>query len=387
MKRVLAGFGLLALSVSVAWAQEATPEVLVSGGDVEIGAARLTLPDGWYANDGDMDVVFVLNTAFENIQGQLPPEGTTAIQINLLSPLLLAQSGIAPETTAADLLLIASGQETVESEEVLINDTVAAKIVVTEEGTSQEIYSIPLEGGSFALASVFGFDPTAIAATSEQVASILASLRINFSGDLPEPAFDYSSLPQSRSGEGFPVIGNADAAAKLAEISSFSCPHCGDFHAESLPAILEIVAANDASFTYIPFYGAGNIGDGRLASIAAMCADAQDAFWLYHDALFSWQKYGSFAFDRARLIDGATNLELDVDAFTLCIDQTSTEIAVERAINYANGLDGFQGTPTLLLNAEQIATGPIEAIKLAVIEAAAGDEVVPEATAEATLGS
>ena len=101
----------------------------------------------------------------------------------------------------------------------------------------------------------------------------------------------------------------------------------------------------------------------------------------------SWQKYGSFAVDRARLIDGATNLELDVDAFTLCIDQTSTEIAVERAINYANGLDGFQGTPTLLLNAEQIATGPIEAIKLAVIEAAAGDEVVPEATAEATPGS
>jgi protein-disulfide isomerase len=322
------------------------------------------------------------NTAIENIQNQTPPPGTAAIQMNLLSPLTLAQSAIEADIAAVDLLLLASGQTELETEEIIFNELTAAKVVIEQEGQFQEVYAIPLVGGSYALVSVFGFDDTALAATADDVAAILESLSINYAGELPEAIFDYASLPQSRTSEGFPVIGNPESGAKLAEISSFSCPHCGDYHKEALPAILDLVAANDASFTYVPYFGAGNIGDGQLAAVAAMCADQQDAFWLYHDALFSWQKFGTFAFVRERLIDGATNLELDVDAFTICLDQTETENTLNAAVNYAQTIQGFQGTPTLVLNNVQISSGPIEAIELAITNALeSGAEATPEATA------
>jgi protein-disulfide isomerase len=179
------------------------------------------------------------------------------------------------------------------------------------------------------------------------------------------------------------MLGREDAPVKLVEISSFSCPFCATFHEEVLPGIAELVASGDVSFSYVPFYRAGSVGDGRAASLAAMCADAQGFFWEYHDALFSWQRFGSFAFERERLLDGAEKLGLDMETFTTCLDEEFSLSALDAAEAYARRQPQFQGTPTLLLNGRLVTSFPFEAVNLAVIDALNASGATPEATPEA----
>ena len=64
--------------------------------------------------------------------------------------------------------------------------------------------------------------------------------------------------------------------------------------------------------------------EARLASVAARCAGEQDAYLEMHDAIFGAQRQWSgnrggrpFAIHSVNM---ASELELDVDAFEICLD-------------------------------------------------------------------
>ena len=103
----------------------------------------------------------------------------------------------------------------------------------------------------------------------------------------------------------------------------------------------------------------------RPAAEAARCAAAQGAFWEYHDLLY----LAVPNFSREDLVRYAGRLNLDRDAFTVCLDtrrfrkQVETDVAEARAI-------GIRATPTFLVNGTLlVGAQPIEGFREAVRKA------------------
>lgn len=146
-----------------------------------------------------------------------------------------------------------------------------------------------------------------------------------------------------------PFIGAEDAPVVIVEFSDFLCGFCGRHFDQTLTPILENYDGY-VRYVYRDFPGVG--GQNAVQSaLAAECADDQDKFWEYHNILFSNQdQLGTDLTElRTVLIDFATELELDVAAFTECYDSDRyvTEILLDRGDGEAAGM---RGTPGFLIN-------------------------------------
>lgn len=168
---------------------------------------------------------------------------------------------------------------------------------------------------------------------------------------LPEESIaKYEGIPQSVSDDGFPVLGDPDAPVQLVEYSSFDCSHCKEFYDAVTPTLIDRADAGDISFTYVPIYGTGGIQNGEGAARAAICAGEQGQFWPYHSALFSWQGlFGNQALGGNRLEAGASELGLDMGAWSACLRSAETSAVLTAALG-AMSDQGVQGTPTLFVN-------------------------------------
>ena len=207
---------------------------------------------------------------------------------------------------------------------------------------------------------------------------------------IPQEAVElYTSIPQSTTAEGFPVLGNPDAPVSLIEYSSFDCPHCRDFHENVTPSLVDRVRAGEISFTYVPLYGTGGIANGEGAARAALCAGAQGQFWQMHTALFVWQGlYANQAFSGSRLATGATNLGLDRGQWDACFNSDATTEIINAARTKVASISEFTGTPYVQVNGTTV-TPDLPTLRTAIDNALAttGQPVVPlsaEATAEVT---
>jgi protein-disulfide isomerase len=82
-----------------------------------------------------------------------------------------------------------------------------------------------------------------------------------------------------------------------------------------------------------------------------MCADQQDEFWRYQDALFFWQgRDVNQAFTESRLKSGIRELGLDQGAYELCARSGSPDLVLDEARADASTLLNFIGTPTITIN-------------------------------------
>lgn len=80
------------------------------------------------------------------------------------------------------------------------------------------------------------------------------------------------------------------------------------------------------------------------AAVASLCANDQDAFWEYHDKLFSSDQLG-----REVYVQYASDLGLDVTTFEACIDGTSHYDFITQDLYFALNL-GVNVTPTFFIN-------------------------------------
>ena len=97
------------------------------------------------------------------------------------------------------------------------------------------------------------------------------------------------------------------------------------------------------------------MGDESIwAAEAAECAGDQDAYWEYHDYLFSHQNgENQGAFSKDNLKSFAADLELDTEAFNTCMDSGKYTDFVNEQTNIARGL-GVQSTPTFAVNGQAV---------------------------------
>jgi len=149
--------------------------------------------------------------------------------------------------------------------------------------------------------------------------------------------------------------GDTRSSIKMIEFSDFQCPYCKIFHDELMPQIRkEFIDTNIASIEYYPmtFLGADSVN----AAKAAICAQDQDQFWMYHDLLFYIQSpdHNNGTYSKDNLFELVDYIDNEIDSFDKelfinCFE--SNEVT-----NYVNQLQkqaadfGIKSTPTLVIN-------------------------------------
>lgn len=170
------------------------------------------------------------------------------------------------------------------------------------------------------------------------------------------------------------VLGNANAPVTLIEYGDYQCPFCGRFFSQVEPSLrTDYINTGKVKMVFRNFQFLGQ--ESVAAGEAAECAQEQNKFWAYHDALYA-AKVGDAAngendgfFNRAEFIKLAEQVKLDANAFTSCIDGNKYVKQIEQDKASASAL-GVNSTPTTFINGQQVVGAqPYSAFK-AVIDAA-----------------
>lgn len=133
---------------------------------------------------------------------------------------------------------------------------------------------------------------------------------------------------------------------EIVEFSDFQCPFCK----KAEPTIKKIVSeyGEEVVFYYRNFPLESHENSFE-AALAGYCANEQDKFWQYHDLLFESQD----KLDKDSLKNYASELELNIESFNLCLDEEKYKNEVERDINDAEKA-GVTGTPTFFINGRKV---------------------------------
>jgi protein-disulfide isomerase len=155
----------------------------------------------------------------------------------------------------------------------------------------------------------------------------------------PEPQYTRYEIPT----DGFPSLGPADAPITIVEFSDFQCPFCRRFHEETYQDLLNAYPGQ-IRFVYRNLPLESIHPEAMPSAVASLCANDQNAYWDYHTKLFSSENLG-----RDIYIQYASELNLNVEEFTACLDSGKHDEFIAQDIDFAVNL-GIQSTPTFFVN-------------------------------------
>lgn len=169
-----------------------------------------------------------------------------------------------------------------------------------------------------------------------------------------------------------PILGSPDAPVTIVEFGDYKCPHCATFHRAVLPLIMEEYIETGIarySFIHFPFLGPDSTTAARAAR--AVFAQSNDAFWTFHDAIFSAQgdERTQWATEEF-LLNLARQVVPDLDHDRLAADMRDSSIAqaVQRDVALARSL-GVNATPTVFVNGVKTDSPNFDSIRRAVEQA------------------
>lgn len=140
-----------------------------------------------------------------------------------------------------------------------------------------------------------------------------------------------------------PSKGPEDAPVTLVEFSDFECPFCY----RVIPTLDQVreTYGDQVRIVYRQFPLNSIHAHAQITAEASLCADAQGRFWEMHDAIF--ERRGRV--DAEGLKQMAAELELDTEAFGICLDERQFEDRVRDDFE-AGRRAGVTGTPALFIN-------------------------------------
>jgi protein-disulfide isomerase len=163
------------------------------------------------------------------------------------------------------------------------------------------------------------------------------------------------------------AIGPADAPITIVEFSDYQCPFCRRWHAEVYEPLLAAYPGK-IRLVYRHFPLTSIHPDAMSAAEAAMCAGEQDAYWPFHEKLFSSESLGSSTY-----IQYAQDLGLDMNSFESCMNDRKYQQAVDEDLNFAVDL-GIRSTPTFFINGLAIVGAqPLDVFKQVIDKELAGE--------------
>jgi protein-disulfide isomerase len=141
------------------------------------------------------------------------------------------------------------------------------------------------------------------------------------------------------------VKGDSNAPVTIVEFSDFQCPYCGRYSTQTFPEINEnYIKTGKVKYVFRDF-PLGFHQNAKPAALAAECVKemgGDDAYWKFHDTLFSNQ--GSLDADSLKKF--ASDLGYDI---ANCLD--SEKYADEVDADMADGsAAGVRGTPAFFIN-------------------------------------
>jgi len=144
--------------------------------------------------------------------------------------------------------------------------------------------------------------------------------------------------------------GDEDAPITIVEFGDYACPGCGGFAMSVKPQVeLLLVETGKAKFVFYDFPLTSLHPTSFLAARTARCAQDQDKFWEYHDALFrnqtSWRLEAS---PIAQFLSYAEDLGLDGDEFEACVksDRHAELVSANMRLGYELRVSS---TPTIMV--------------------------------------
>ncbi|MEW5867952.1 MAG: DsbA family protein [Chloroflexota bacterium] len=140
-----------------------------------------------------------------------------------------------------------------------------------------------------------------------------------------------------------PILGPENAPITLIEFSDYECPYCRRWHTEVFDRLIQEYP-DQIRFVYRDFPLSSIHPEATPAAEAADCANEQGAFWQFQNLLFSSSDLSTETY-----IQYATDLNLDVQQFTTCIESGKYSDEVQADYQYAAEL-GVRSTPTFFIN-------------------------------------
>lgn len=162
--------------------------------------------------------------------------------------------------------------------------------------------------------------------------------------------------------------GPENAVVTVVDYSDFGCTFCGRFARNQGKQMREeYEATGKVRFEYKHFIIEGV--NTRNAANASECAADQGKFWDYHDVLFGRQGTSANPFSKDLLKSYASQLGLDMDKFSTCVDR---DLHLEKVVrdNNEGKSKGINSTPTFFVNGTMIQGAQDYSVFKAAIDAA-----------------
>ena len=210
---------------------------------------------------------------------------------------------------------------------------------------------------------VWGMESAGGAAPASQAANPASGPVIEAPVATQAPQFVRYDIPT----DGFHALGPSNAPITIVEFSDYQCPFCRRWHDEvyepllaAYPGKIKLVYRNLPLTSIHP--------DALSAAEAAMCAGKQDAYWQYHDKLFSSESLGNAVY-----VQYAQDLGLDMTSFEACMTDHEYQEAIQTDSDFAINL-GISSTPTFFVNGLAIVGAqPLEVFKQVIDKELAGE--------------
>lgn len=148
------------------------------------------------------------------------------------------------------------------------------------------------------------------------------------------------------------ILGDAEAPITIIEYSSLTCPHCAQFHKDTLPGVKENwVDTGKARLVYRHF---PLDGLALRAAMVANCIDG-DRHFTFLEALFHGQKLWAQASDPVKALSQVAALAgMNGERFGACIADESQANAILERRQHGEATYGIGSTPTFIVNGRKV---------------------------------
>ena len=181
--------------------------------------------------------------------------------------------------------------------------------------------------------------------------------------DTPAPQYVRYKIPT----DGYPSIGPADAPITIVEFSDFQCPYCRAWHQQTYQPLFAAYPGK-IRLVYRDFPLTQIHPNAFPAAEAAQCANEQNAFWPFHDKLFSSENLGDDVYKQY-----AQELGLDMTRFDDCLTVHKYQQYIQDNSDFAVNL-GVNSTPTFFINGlAVVGAQPISVFKQVIDKELAGE--------------
>jgi len=147
-----------------------------------------------------------------------------------------------------------------------------------------------------------------------------------------------------------PILGRADAPVTIVEFSDYECPYCQKYHAETFSQIIAVYG-DQIRYVFKDLPLTSIHANAVPAANAAHCAHEQNAFWEFHNLLFSMQ----LGLNDDAYLAYADALNLDRGSFEECLNEGRYERSIMQDIKILTDRNIQLSTPTFFINGQYLA--------------------------------